>query len=622
MKRLHLLWLIPAIFLLVACESDPLEFDNGASDDGSATFRLSTESFGIVVNSRAGASGSDHDDASVTPVSRKAESSVEGLQDLEYILADANGNVVNHNYGRLSDDFSILRLEGLKYGKYSIMFLGSATGSESLEVETAMSVDDPWMVHDDGSKPLHGTYFYKKVDFEIGVNHAPVNEAVELELAVAKVKVDINLVNESMWRYIKKITVNIDGELPNTINVDGTYSGARNVADYDFPEKCNKLEFTVFPSETPKSGYIDIQSELEDGTLFKTRYPFRNLTLRKGQISHINVAYRHPENPWGKMVVYEDDYWHFQTDTMFMADESPDVYYNSARRSFNVREPLQLRITDNGMFTVNLYSPIPVERVHVFARFNSLSNQWVEFAYLDHVSPFMEAAFPVPVVRDECMYKTTSGRTIRIPAMPDLKSTDVELRFETDDAFMAKIATIKPSVNIRFSKFDADTPNPGYYRYMTPMLCRHAVSHMLNMTYMFSTPEFNDSIMAYEGRLKDNSGNPIDINNLRQRLYGHRNLAMGNVAGVGGLASPSQYSLAYYVYESSYSDNDTKHPHNYNRDTLFHEFGHALGYNHSSNMTYGNMWTVFCSRLYFKLGQDGRVPVPKSTDVTSLPYNR
>ncbi len=603
MKRLHLLWLVPAL-LLGACDSDQFIFDDGVSDEGTATFSLSTGSFGVVVSSRA------------------AEAAPLALQELEYVLTDADGNVVEHHYGRLEDDLSLLRLEGLKYGRYSLAFFGSAEGSDPLKVETAANVNDPWFVHDGVTEPLKGVYFHKKVDFEIGVDQAPVNKAVELELAVAKVEVHLELANESMWRYIKKVTVNIDDELPNTINVDGTYSGAHNVVGYDFPEKTNDLSFIVFPSETPKNGYIEVQSELEDGTPFTTRYPFQNLTLGKGRVSRINVAYRHPESLWGKIVVYEDDLWHFRPDTMFMSDEPREVFYNSARRSFNVNAPLQLRIDDEGMFSVKLYSPIPVERVHVYARFNYLSNQWVEFAYLDHVPPFIEAAFPVPVVRGESQYKTTSGRTIRVPAMPNLKSTDVELRFETDDAFMAKIATIKPNITIRFSKFNADTSNPGYYRHMTPMLCRHAVSHMLNMAYMFSTPEFDEALEAHDGILKDSSGNPIDIDFLRQRLYGPRSLAMGNVGGVGGLASQSQYSLAYYVYEYAYSNHDTNNPHNYNRDTLFHEFGHVLGYNHSSNMTYGDVWTVFCSNIYFDLGQQGRVPVPKSTDVTSLPYNR
>jgi len=442
MKRLHLLWLIPAL-LLGACDSDRYIFGDDVPDEGTATFSLSTEPFGIVVSSRAGEPGSGDEDADAgNIVLRAAESEPLPLHELEYVLTDADGNVVQHHYGRLEDDLSLLRLEGLKYGKYSLAFFGSANGSEHLELEHVANVSDPWMVYHGAKEPLKGVYFHKKVDFEIGVDQLSVNKVVELELAVAKVEVGIKLDNESMWRYIKKVSVNIDDELPNAINVDGTYSGVHNVTDYAFPGKTNDLTFIVFPDDMPKSGYVEIQSELEDGTPFTTRYPFRGLTLGKGRISHIDVAYRHPENLWGKIVVYEDDYWHFRPDTMFMSDEPREVFYNSARRSFNVNAPLQLRINDKGMFTVNLYSPIPVERLHVYARFNNLSNQWVDFAYLDHIPPFIEVAFPVPAVRGESQYKTTSGRTIRVPAMPDLKSTDVEFRFETDDAFMAKIATI------------------------------------------------------------------------------------------------------------------------------------------------------------------------------------
>lgn len=52
---------------------------------------------------------------------------------------------------------------------------------------------------------------------------------------------------------------------------------------------------------------------------------------------------------------------------------------------------------------------------------------------------------------------------------------------------------------------------------MNPLLCRHGVALAVNMAFMFSSEEFNMEMNKYEGLLKDNGGNPINLDALRQR---------------------------------------------------------------------------------------------------------
>ena len=60
-------------------------------------------------------------------------------------------------------------------------------------------------------------------------------------------------------------------------------------------------------------------------------------------------------------------------------------------------------------------------------------------------------------------------------------------------------------------------------------------------------------------------------------------------------------------------------PHNYARRAMFHEYGHCLGYNHSSTMTYGDQWTVLCATVFVGMGQDGKLPVCSKEVVGGLP---
>ena len=87
---------------------------------------------------------------------------------------------------------------------------------------------------------------------------------------------------------------------------------------------------------------------------------------------------------------------------------------------------------------------------------------------------------------------------------------------------------------------------------MNPLLCRHGVALALNMAFMFSSEEFNMEMNKYEGLLKDNGGNPINLDALRQRIRNHGGLVLGCVAGVGGLGGGNTYGLANYCYTGVY----------------------------------------------------------------------
>ncbi|MCM1331052.1 MAG: hypothetical protein NC248_00405 [Bacteroides sp.] len=612
MKRTHILWLAAGL-MLTACDSD---CNSPAADStGSATFQINVHNrYGINVSSRAEndqESGTDDVDTTLP----------EGIYDLKYLLADGNGHILDHHYCRLENDFSKLTLEGLKSGRYSIMFIGSC--NEPISTESPADISEPWIVNKKEESPVNSVYYYKKLDFSIGFDQSPINERVELELAVAKVEVALKMENPSLFRHIKNVSVSVDGNIPASLNADGAYSGINKIADYDITDAEGNFSFTTFPTEKPVSGWVDVVSSIEGGEDFHTRYTFDGLTLRKGKVSRIEVQYRHPETESGRLYVAKNQLWRFDTDTMFMSDEPREVFYNTSLRSFYVNAPLQLRITNEGSLGVKLYSPMDVKNVKVLGRFRNISSEWVDLAYFESIPAFTDGLFELPVVKKECVFKATSGRNIRIPAQPNLTAEDLEIKFETDDEFMKKISTIDSRWYIRFSKFGADNGHPNWL-HMDPMLCRHGVALVLNMAFMFASPEFSAELDTYDGILKDNAGNAINLDALRSKIRSHGGLQLGRVHRVGGLGGGQTYGLANYCYTGVYHDATAPNanPHNYARQAMFHEYGHCLGYSHSSNMTYGNKWTVLCAKIFVQLGREGKLPVPNSTDVTSLPYNR
>ena len=235
----------------------------------------------------------------------------------------------------------------------------------------------------------------------------------------------------------------------------------------------------------------------------------------------------------------------------------------------------------------------------------------------------MECYFPLPVTDHDCVFDGVSGRKIRIPAMPELSAADLSVDFECDDPFMQKVATIDSHWFVRFCPFGADTGHPSW-DHMHPLLCRHAVALAINMAFMFSSPEFNAELQNYDGILYDNGGNPINLDALRRNIRNHGGLNLGKIKdgiAVAGLGGGQTYGLNTSCYTGVYHDKtpEGSNPHNFPRQAMFHEYGHCLGYGHSSNMTYGDCWTVICAKMFVELGREGKLPVPNSTDVTNLP---
>ena len=84
-------------------------------------------------------------------------------------------------------------------------------------------------------------------------------------------------------------------------------------------------------------------------------------------------------------------------------------------------------------------------------------------AHFDVIYPFMEAAFPLPVVGSDRTFTTSSGRKIVIPAQPELSGNDVTLIIRTEDPYMKKIEQIDSRWFIRFSAYSADNGH-AYWR--------------------------------------------------------------------------------------------------------------------------------------------------------------
>ncbi len=592
-----------SLLALAGCaEEDMFQKLDSQAVSGTATFNISTGGSEIGVFTRA--NGNEEEQT---------------ISELKWMIADNNGKILPHYYGRTDNQNTKLTIEGLTYGDYTLLCLATLNDAEGIKFSNPEYLSDAWMVNDKKDQPVDGIYCYKKVPFTLGADGVASN--VILEHISALVSVDINMPNPSQWRHIKRVSVNINEEIPTALNADGSYSGTQTVDSYDIYDPTGEFIFTTLPNDKPVSGYVEIQSSRDNGDDIIQTYEFSDLMLEAGKIAHINLDYRHPEMESGLLYVATQEQWRYDIRTMFMEDEPRTTFYNNKERGFYTTTPLQVWITDGGQLAVRYFSPYTLKDVKVKACFNKVSPEWVDLAVIEEVNPFEEAFFTLPITQHDCVFDGESGRKVKIPAITNLNPGEVALKVEwdKDDVFMNKIAEIKYNWFIRFSGYGADSGH-AYWRHMTPKLCRLAVGLAYDMTYMFSSEEFPIEFKNWEGRLVD-SGRTIMLEEIQTRLNNQGGLMMGTVVGVLGLGGGQTFGMSADRYTNFYPDTTPVGGNTFNgaRQTIFHEFAHCLGYGHDGNMTYGEAWTVCCAKVLVELGWAERLPVSKLADINRLP---
>ncbi len=606
MKLTKNIFLALSLLTLAGCAEDEFSRDlqnpGEKPGEGKAVFNIATEASQIGVITRA-----------------DGEETTAPIAELKWLVADKNGKIVPHYYGRVNDQNTQLSIEGLPYGDYSLLCLATLNEAEGISFISPEYVEDPWIVNEKDNQPIDGIFCYKKVPFSLGADG--VNSEVILEHIAAKVSVDIEMQNLSQWRHIKKVSVTFNEGIPSSLEAGGSYNGSNGVESYDIYDPSGSFTFTTFPTDQPVSGYVDIESSRDNGEDFTQRYDFSDLVLEAGKIAHLNLQYRHPEQESGLLYVATQEQWRFDISTMLLANEPRSKFYNNKERWFYTTAPLQVWICDDGKLGVRYYSPYTLKDVKVKACFNKISPEWVELAYFEEVNPFMEAFLTLPITEHDCVFNGESGRKVKIPSIPELTPNDITIQFEwdKDDAFMNKVAKIKHNWYIRFSAYGADSGHP-YWTHMNPMLCRLATGLAYDMTYMFSTQEFIDEFKNWEGKLID-AGHIVTLEEIQQRLGWQGGLMMGCVHGVLGLGGGQTFGMSADRYSNFYPDTTPVGGNTFNgaRQTIFHEFAHCLGYGHDGNMTYGEAWTVCCAKVLVELGWADRLPVSRLADITRLP---
>lgn len=283
-------------------------------------------------------------------------------------------------------------------------------------------------------------------------------------------------------------------------------------------------------------------------------------------------------------------------------DEPSEVYFNGSQRSFYVTQPLQLTFDDDHYFQLRFYSPRKLSNVTVWAKIDGYEEAF-KFMELEEIRPFQQLRIHRPFATKDLTAYTRSGKKIQIMANPYLTGENLTFEIESDDPYYKKLQSIRCKWRISFGGYSGQ----GAWQYkLLPPHAREGVALALNLSYMYSSEEFEKALHEFGPLHSDANKTVIDKNVLLKQALNHSGFHFGHCSGVNGLGGGNTYGLTEWCYLEHYAD-DTNETH-----TVFHELAHCLGYGHDGNMTYeqtGTGWITLCANVYRSLSLSKELPV-------------
>ncbi len=294
------------------------------------------------------------------------------------------------------------------------------------------------------------------------------------------------------------------------------------------------------------------------------------------------------------------DYNNQNTYYLLNNDEPRTTFCSAAERSFYVDQPIQMTVDDDLFFQLRFYSPRALPNVSIWATIEGYDEPFKLF-FFDKIMPFQQFRMKLPFATENVMAVARSGKSIQIMANPHLAPSSISLEIECDEPYYQTLQSIKCHWYIRFITYTS-----GYWQPLRVFEAREAVAIALNLSYMYSSDEFVKALHEFGPLHSNNNKAEINKDALLAKVLKFSGFNFGRVSGVNGLGGGREYGLANWCYIEHYAD-DTTETH-----TLFHEFGHCLGYDHVGNMTYeitGPGWQTLGRNVYIQLCLDKKMPV-------------
>ena len=548
---------------------------------------------------------------------------------LDYYIVNESGKVVTGVKSKYKPETSEIVAEGLHEGCYRLLVLGVKGNKEndSAVVNKITDANDVWLSFPENlNRPLECEYFYSDTPFEVNIVEAEGGKyetvssegTVTLHRIIGKVKFDFDFENMYIENSVTQNKVMVDTpRFYTSMTANKQFLGQSNMV-LDELDLLKRKEYLFMPTveDDIMGGEIEMVSRRYTGGNVSQTYGFAGIKILPNQVATINTDVEHPEDNCGTMFISSVAYRNGNHKKILQDDEKKAVYTDRSQRSFNTSNPLQLSVTDNGQFHMRFYSPRDLGHVTVKALISEVSDEWLDFAYIDTIPAFGDAFVDILMLKKPTVCRGESGRLINVEKLTVSQLKNAQFKIESPEDYWAKIKEIKHGWTIYWGLFGGDPDREdggpvGNWMGIRPVHIRESVAFFLNFTYLIDMDDHERILNENLDKLYDDNKQPVTAERVLAQMRQARTLQVGLVYGgngVAGLGSPSVYGAWQYAWFSHYYDS-------WQCSYMFHELGHVMGYGHSSSFTYGPWAESLMNNFY--VNNMYRMPIDSKTYLNS-----
>lgn len=531
---------------------------------------------------------------------------------VEFLVADGQGVVVEYAKAYYDAPTATVRIEGLQPGDYRLM-VAAARGdwaADSVVFARVRRVDEPWLRFPVSSgegttagRALAAEYFHSATDFRVWLEPSAsgglrvasdLPSAVEQRRVVGRWDVALDYAHSSVRDAVVGARAELrGGAFYTSLTAAGVPGDVwRPAAGVRVGLSSSGGSFLLLPTLADDSlrAAVSLTTRTYLGDTLHRAYVATVAPVEAGRIHRTVVQALHPEDEVGTLFVTAPAYAAAGHGLILQDDEPHTVYTDPQQRSFNTARPLQVGVTDEGELSLRFYSPKPLRGVLIRGKLPATEGEYVDMAYLDSLPAFADFRQQLPATVREAMYRTASGRIVRLPRLSAEELQEADFQISSADPYWQLLQRIEHGWNIRFELYGGDPTRPdggpsGNWMGIRPVHLREVVAFFLNFTFMIDMPEHEAILRANEDRLYGNGGpdDKVTAETVLAQMRQPRSLRVGLVY-TGNLVMGLGGGDVFGAYQGGWFEHYTS---TYACEVMFHELGHVMGYSHDSSFTYG-----------------------------------
>lgn len=284
--------------------------------------------------------------------------------------------------------------------------------------------------------------------------------------------------------------------------------------------------------------------------------------------------------------------------------ESWETITDREQRSFSVNRPIRVRLTEGNRIEVTSYMMTETTDVEIWAESVSFPEP-LRMLKLSRLAPLAQNVYLLPTTHADGFLVGKSGKKHFIRKRAVYHDGDLTFSVTADDARYRQIAALDVDWFLYFGKYD----EPGKWPRINALYAREWIIMMTNLAAVASSEELE---VLLTNHYRQSNGKDVEFHrddgtyfstkqeyvDLLESIRRKPSFRLGVTSMGGGLGGGETLGVDTWNFYSHYYNGSS---------ILVHEFGHTLGYGHSSSFCYGE-YQDYMTQVWVMLIRLGKLP--------------